>query len=306
MFPNTKRNTARLLDRIAILQTTGGGASSTRVVRPYVGVYSSSSKKKSADDGGRLREVDYSETRPTHVVHLLSNDPYAYRDVGGGEVEERAEVAGSPYVREGGRVTSVGFAMRQSLVGLEQMLRGLEGKGVVPKPHFTFVGDIGVSSFVSNVDDDNDDANDGNDGDIKGNSVREEEKHRKFNIATKVMEEALFQTYAKTGNATYVGLRLPTTIYGPWGRSGSVDYDLAEVAVRHWRDPEIRSGGSGPSRLLTLAGRDGGGESGRERDVLFVDGESVLVNRYWMEYCFVLAFINRISRPYLPPHIISV
>lgn len=72
------------------------------------------------------------------MVHLLPSDPHVYRDLEGDDggiasAADRASVGASPYVGEGGRVTSVAFPMRQSLVGLEHLLKTFEGGGEGPR-----------------------------------------------------------------------------------------------------------------------------------------------------------------------------
>merc|ERR1719491_449073 len=174
----------------------------TRFIRPYVGLNpaTTTKKKEGLPTHVDLEELDYSKLKPTHVVHLLSSDPYTYRDLEGDDggvasAADRASVSSSPYVGEGGRVTSGGFGMRQSLVGLEHLLKTFEGSGEGPKQYFTFVGDHGVSSF-----DADDGSGGGDDDDMEGDGEREEEKHRKFHTATKAIEDMLFQTYAATDN----------------------------------------------------------------------------------------------------------
>jgi len=104
--------------------------------------------------------------------------------------------------------------MRQSLVGTEQLLAKFRHDGM--KQHFTLVSTLDVLDFTDTTKD--------------KNVYEEEQKHREFHVASKVMEEVLLESYSQANgmeDCSLVKLRLPF-VYGPGGPRGSFDIDLAD------------------------------------------------------------------------------
>lgn len=210
-------------------------------------------------------DFDYATfAKPTHVVHLISaeEDSYLTRDnsIGGD----------SPYNSNDGL-----FGLRQSLVATEQLLNSL-GYGT-SQLHFTFVSDVDVLKLREKGLADHWSAN-----------SHAKKHHRGMFTATKFMEEVLLHLYAeKLKNHSFVILRLPI-VYGPGGKPGSFDHDLAQKAISHWHDKGTMDRELGSqSILLQLTGQSE--QSQLEHDIIFVDGKM-------FSTLMPISFIARISQ----------
>jgi hypothetical protein len=102
------------------------------------------------------------------------------------------------------------------------------------------------------------------------------------------MEEVLLHLYAeKLKNHSFVILRLPI-VYGPGGKPGSFDHDLAQKAISHWHDKGTMDRELGSqSILLQLTGQSE--QSQLEHDIIFVDGKM-------FSTLMPISFIARISQ----------
>lgn len=205
-------------------------------------------------------EFDYASfAKPTHVVHLLSAEQDAYLthdDTIGGDL---------PYASNGGL-----FGLRQSLLATEQLLHNLGHGGTISQQlHFTFVSDVDVLKL----------------GDKRPiDHLQRQGSAKKSNDilfpCTKFMEEILLHSYAakfKTDRSLIV-LRFPT-VYGPWGKAGSFDHDLAKKAIRHWHDKgTMYRDAESPTESILLQLARQFGQNQLERDILFVDGKIARVD----------------------------
>jgi nucleoside-diphosphate-sugar epimerase len=112
-----------------------------------------------------------------------------------------------------------------------------------------------------------------------------------FFATVKAMDELMARTYGKLKQVSSVALRLPT-VYGPIGRQGSLMYELAEKASKHWSDPKHlnhtkyanttnnTNTRENASCLLDMIGYKGSADLDM-KDLLFVDGKpQLLVKRF--------------------------
>jgi len=244
MFPNESKYRLQLLEQISILY-----AKVPDLKKPLIVSFQGINPRKNYDSS--FKEFFNSTTgdfdfgayaAPTHVVHVFSDDTYSFHDGRGRDDSD------SPYSSNDGL-----FAMRQSLVATEQLLSKLGESQSSRKFHFTFISDPGV---------------------LKDASTSDGDKKQGIYTVTKMMQEILIQSYSRRlGGHSFVTLRVPK-VYGPWGKLGCFDYDLAQKAVMHWHDKDTmeRSLESDESVLLQLSGH--AIQSKIEHDVLFVDGKS--------------------------------
>ena len=212
-------------------------------------------------------EIDFSvwEERITHVVHISSMEDYKWSSLDR-EEDDSVYIHGK-YDKEDGpksqsqRDGNPMFGMRQNLMGVDHILFSLLSSSEQRKEnnaspiHFTHVSDVDVLSlsYANNA---------------YGKCQTMDKKQRAcsdFQASTKLMEEILFQNYQQKSihNDSFVTVRVPL-VYGPWGNVGSMEYDLAELAVQHWNNSSVS--------LSTLASNEDW-DLFQEQDVLFVDGK---------------------------------
>ena len=240
MFPNESKYSLQLLEQISILYTEVPD-----LKKPLMTSFQGVNPRKNSNSleffNSTTGDFDIGAyAAPTHVVHVVSDDTYSFHD------GRDSDDSDSPYSSNDGL-----FAMRQSLVATEQLLSKLGESQPLQNLHFTFISDPGV--LRDNSDDD---------------------KKQGIYTVTKMMQEILIQSYSqRLGGHSFVTLRIPK-VYGPWGKPGSFDYDLARKAVMHWHDKDTmeRSSKSDESALLQLSGHTV--QSKIEHDILFVDGKS--------------------------------
>jgi len=258
LFPNESVHKLQLLEQISILYTQV-----SEFKRPLIMAFDGvnplpryhTSFKGAKFMNGMSGDFDYSAyVSPTHVVHLLSAEEHAYLSI-------------DAALDSGGL-----FGLRQSLVATEQLLTNLGTSHL----HFTFVSDVDVLSLASSNADGNHDS-------------QMKQTHRGMHTATKLMEEILMQPYAENlDDYTFVTLRMPA-LYGPWGKIGDFDHDLAKKAVTHWHDKGTmdRDLDSNESMLLQLT--DQSELSQVEHDVMFVDGK-LMVILYWVRWYLLSSY----------------
>lgn len=137
------------------------------------------------------------------------------------------------------------FLLRQSLTATEQLLATL---GASSDVHFTFVS----SSEALNM--------------FHHRTYEEKDLFQ----TTKLMEEIMIYYYSKRlPSSSFVILRVPT-IYGPWGRPGSFDFDSIQKAMVVWNEMNLASMQleTSDSILLSLLDDE---STETEQDILFVD-----------------------------------
>lgn len=196
MYPNTVENRLQLVhDRMALLHTN-----IPKLVKPiglsFVGVDPKTHNGRNTQGG----EDDFLDWKPTHVVHLASYSPDVYSDA---SVDPTWRNSQSPYVRDngGGYLSSAPFfALRSSMVAMEQLLQRLNQVPPDERPHFVYA------------------------------SVAPSTASSPLQAASKLVDEVLARTYSFPS----IAIRLPSTIYGPWGQPGSVVHDLMEAAATKW------------------------------------------------------------------------
>lgn len=297
MLPNSLGHRAGLARRMALLQAEVGSGLVRPLLLPVAGVDQPPSRGR---DGhpvlGATGEGDLvARHRPTHVVHLAAGaDPNAYRDVvgarGGMQNDASAYVAdrveggsssgGGGGSRGGARIPPL-FQLRQASSSMEHLLasiRGVPEDGVDGagggrqrrRPHLLYASapPPDPSDLVDSG---------GGGGGPRDVLLEEGEVYRRTAGA---VDELLAATYHKTDGIYSVGLRFPT-VYGPWGREGNPDYDLAAAAAARLRRPNLtdvdrnddgrNDDDGGEARQLLNATGLLGPASDAERSVLFVD-----------------------------------
>jgi nucleoside-diphosphate-sugar epimerase len=194
MYPNDPPYRLRQLQQLAHLYAKVPNLNKPFIMT-YEGInpkvtYHSSFQKMMNDLNG---ELDFGVFQPTHIVHLSN-----------------AEMNNSE-----SHDTDGIFHLRQSLIGLEQLLASFSQV----KSDLQFI--LASSTAVVHGDDE--------EYIISDDVVSK----KKIFQATKEMEETMLKLFAKTYSRTVLILRLPT-VYGPWGKLGDSDYDMVSVATTHW------------------------------------------------------------------------
>lgn len=258
MLPNTKQNRMKILDQLHALYKVVPKLQKNLIL-PYAGfnpkdVYNHHHAKYMKEENG---EIDFSSFEPTHVVHLASTDAYRSSSLDGSDSVYLESTANETHTNE--RFGNHIFGLRQSLAGIDHLLSSLiSDRSTQDSPiHFTFVSGLQSSTMENGTK-------------AKASFF---EKSSTFRLKTKQMEETILEMYKKESieNDAFVTLRFPY-VYGPWGREGDIDYDIAEIAVKHWNDDL-----SLPSKdsILQKQSKKNSWE-GWEEEMLFVDGKTNL------------------------------
>ena len=198
-FPNTVAHRLALQNRIELLSTNIPKLVQP-ILQPFVGLDPKTSKKTPVDELSTTGEIDLLQLKPTHIVHLASYSMNEYQDFGNDEIRNTQ----SPYVAPG-RSSDL-FGIRSSHVAMEQILLSLtEGeRGIRERePQFVYASTAGTDNAM-------------------------------FKRA-KLVDEVLADVYSSLYGIHSNGVRLPSTVYGPWGRDGSQIHDLSKAAIDHHR-----------------------------------------------------------------------
>lgn len=228
MFPNTVQNRFHLVEeRLELLHTT-----IPKMVKPiglsFLGLDPKLNQDKAeagGGGGGGGRWSDYLAWNPTHIVHVAGYSPDVYSDAA---VDPRWRNTNSPYLRQkdtGQTQQSPLYSLRSSMVAMEQLLESVAQVPEVVRPHVLYV------SSSSSSDD-----------------------SPTFST-TKLIDEIL----AETHGVPSIAMRLPNTLYGPWGQAGAMVHDLLEDSARTW----------GINRAAALDGLPSDG--GKRLDMMHVD-----------------------------------
>jgi nucleoside-diphosphate-sugar epimerase len=236
VFPNTVAHRLALQNRIELLSTNIPKLVQP-VLQPLVGLDPRPSKnwKTSMVEVEATGEMSVLDMRPTHIVHLSSYSVEEYKDFG----DESVRNLQSPYVRPG--QTADMFVIRSSQLSMEQILASLEGapESSTP-PQFLYASTAATQDPTHN--------------------------------STKLVDEMLADLYGSLHAVYSVGLRLPNTIYGPWGRSQTPVYDLSQAAIEQLRN-------NGTLRV---------NHAQHDRDFVYVDGKSVMSDIFVLFYCYCI------------------
>jgi hypothetical protein len=198
VFPNTVAHRLKLQKRIQLLCTNIPKLVQP-ILQPLVGLDPKKSNKVGISELSITGEIDLLQMKPTHIVHLASYSAEEYQDFG----DENLRNMQSPYIQPG--KTADMFAIRSSQVSMEQILLSMTLIDDDEKPpQFAYASTAGTHD------------------DVLFNKI-------------KLVDEILADTYSSLHGVYSTGLRLPNTIYGPWGRSGTPIHDLSKAAIEHLR-----------------------------------------------------------------------
>jgi hypothetical protein len=223
MYPNTVLNRLLMQDRIQLLNSNSRGSSSTKhVVLPFFGLdpkTKASSNKNGGESKKQSRENEMAwmqSFKPTHVVHLASYSLDVYNDA---LVNPDWENTHSPYITDENvltprnsmdhqKVEPYFYPLRSGMVSMEQLLRTIAGFPEKERPQFLYA----ANPVPSN-----------NTLDRHGNLFR----------TMKRIDELLADTYHSRNRygLPSIGMRLPNSIYGPWGHAGSIIHDILARSV---------------------------------------------------------------------------
>jgi nucleoside-diphosphate-sugar epimerase len=226
MYPNTVYNRLVLQDRIKLLTTK-----IPKLVKPMFLPYVGLDPMTKDSTTSTREEMNWMEGfEPTHIVHLASYSmEVLYNDA---LVDPEWKNTRSPYVTErtngkqGGSssrfVTDVEdpflYPMRSSMAAMEQLLQSIALVPEKERPQLVFAKqDTPVSPLTSS-------------GASKNSK---QQRHASLFEALKRMDDLLVDAYhAHTElQLPSIGLKLPNTIFGPWGNPGSVMHDMIEKAL---------------------------------------------------------------------------
>ena len=256
MYPNTVLNRLFIQDRIKLLNSNPEGVAATKpVVLPFFGLdpkTKTSSNKNVEEAKKRSLEKEMSWMRsfkPTHVVHLASYSMDVYNDV---LSDPKWKNTHSPYVSADTELMSTNdydrqnanpyfYPLRSDMVSMEQLLQTITEIPEKDRPQFL---------YASNPTESN-------------NPL---DQHGKLFRTMKNIDELLADIYHSRNEhgLPSIGLRLPRSIYGPWGHAGSTIHDILVRAVEeHGKGLELEISVSNEG-TTTNEGSD-------NLDLLFVD-----------------------------------
>jgi len=255
MYPNTVLNRLLLQDRIKLLNSEGVAAAVKPVVLPFFGLdpkTKASSNKNSEEAKKKSLENEMSWMRnfkPTHVVHLASYSMDVYNDA---LSDPKWGNTHSPYVSADSALLSADdenwqmanpyfYPLRSGMVSMEQLLHTITEIPEKEQPQFL---------YASNP--------------TKSNNPLD--KHDVLFHAMKSIDELLADVYHSQNEhgLPSIGLRLPISIYGPWGHAGSTTHDILVRSI------EERSNKLELETILSNEGRTTN-ERSDNLDLLFVD-----------------------------------
>eukprot|EP00536_Pseudo-nitzschia_multiseries_P012115 jgi/Psemu1/244288/estExt_Genewise1.C_4450034 len=253
MYPNTVLNRLMAQERMLLLNSNANESVLTKqVILPYVGL-DPKSKKSSSKSGEEARKLSLKDEmswmrgfEPTHVVHLASYSMDVYSDA---LVDPEWKNTHSPYVPDDYVQSHAKgesqednepylFPLRSGMVAMEQLLQTIAEFPEEKRPQFLYAANPLHSENTP-----------GNQGKL-------------FN-AMKRIDELLVDTYHTRHGQKLpsIGLRLPNSIYGPWGQAGSVPHDILERAVQEY-------GGKSENGIANSKTNKNEGDS---LDLLYVD-----------------------------------
>ena len=201
MFPNSVSNRYELQSRIQML-TTNIPKLLQPIVLPLVGLDPrQQAKRKDGKEPDLIRQTEERSLlhlRPTHIVNLASYMPEDHRD---NDFSQYRNIQ-SPYASET-RSPDL-YMLHSSLSSMEQILASLaNSRHENDHPHVTYASK---------------------------STIRDRQVHSRSLLGN----EVLANTYRALHRIPSVGVRLPSGVYGPWGREGTVIHDVFQSAVNDW------------------------------------------------------------------------
>jgi nucleoside-diphosphate-sugar epimerase len=196
MFPNTVENRMAMQERIQLLATNIPKMIQP-VVIPLVGLDQRRNKEKNISQEilQSTGETSLLNFKPTHIIHLASYSASEHKNGQPDFVNSE-----SPY---GGH--SDLYRIRANAVSMEQILSSMAStSNETERPHFAYASSATVTSSL--------------------------DEHARY----KLTDEILADTYFNMDEIFSIGVRLPNAVFGPWGRPGTVVYQIAEAAIGQW------------------------------------------------------------------------
>jgi len=165
-------------------------------------------------------EIDVLQTfKPTHIVHLASHDPALYR-----YSDPTWKNAASPYVRTGSDNNGKSqqqqqphdpalYAIRMGMLSMEQLLAAMAAAPANDRPHLIYAS--ASTSTTSQA----------------APRGRHHSGDRTIHKWARRIDEVMADFYYQQYGVYSVGLRLPDTIYGPWGHPEQDLYKVFDLAA---------------------------------------------------------------------------
>lgn len=205
MFPNTVLNRLFMQDRIELLTSNFEGSGSSKpIILPFIGL--DPKTKKNQFLGNEMAWMQ--SFKPTHVVHLASYSMDVYSDT---LLAPEWKNYHSPYISNNEhqkKLQPYFYPLRSGMVSMEQLLQTIAGFPEKERPQFLYA----ANPYHSKNTLDN---------------------HGKLFRTLKRIDELLAGFYHDTDRygLPSIGMRLPNSIYGPWGHAGSLTHDIMTHAV---------------------------------------------------------------------------
>lgn len=254
MYPNTVANRLSIQDRIKLL-SSNSEKSSKPVILPFVGLdpktkVSSSKNREKTKKQLLENEMTWMQNfKPTHVVHLASYSMDVYNDA---LLDPKWRNSHSPYTSDDNTLSSTSsddrqkvkpyfYPLRTGMVSMEQLLQTMTEFPEKERPQFLYATDpLNPHNTFDN--------------------------HDKLFRTMKHIDELLADIYHSRNNygLPSIGIRLPNSIYGPWGHAGSIIHDILARAV------EEHGNSLKNDTASSIDGMMNNGE-GDSLDLLFID-----------------------------------
>ena len=250
MFPNTVLNRLLIQDRIELLNSNAQGTP-RHVILSFFGLdpKAKSSLTNNNDDSVES-ELDWVKRfKPTHIAHLASYSIDVYNEA---LLHPGWKSIASPYISDDEsfvtlnkdyqqKVNPYFYPLRSGMVYMEQLLQTIAKFQEKERPQFVYATD----SFQSNITLD---------------------KYEILFRASKRMDELLADMHHSISNfgLPSIGLRLPSSIYGPWDHPGSKMHNILSRSIEYYSNALKKDASS----ILSDIPKKGGDN---RLDVLFVD-----------------------------------
>jgi nucleoside-diphosphate-sugar epimerase len=206
MYPNSLRNRLRLQEQMAVLTKN-----IPKLVRPFFLAHIGLDPLKHSKNFKVLeqtQEIDIIQTyNPTHIVHFASHDPALFRFT-----NPDWKNLQSPYVRTGDLPYDPAlYGLRSGMLSMEQILASMAAAPSNDRPHFIYASASASASSSGSLHHSGD---------------------QTMHTWARRIDEVLADLYYQQHGVYSVGMRLPNSLYGPWGHPESDLYQLFDQTAR--------------------------------------------------------------------------
>lgn len=228
MYPNSIRNRLRLQEQMAVLTKY-----IPKLVRPIFLAHIGLDPVRHSKNFKVLeetQEIDLLQTmKPTHIVHFAAYDAALFR-----YSDPEWKNLQSPYVRTNEqRHDPAFFGLRSGTLAMEQILASIAAAPSNDRPHLIYVS---ASSSASSA------------------GSRHHSGDQTMHTRARQIDEVLADFYYQQHGVYSVGMRLPNSVYGPWGHPESDLHALLDQTSRDVSSTNVTSNAAVDAALASDMG----------------------------------------------------